>query len=103
MLDLDASIDLDEIVVIVPIDEKLARAGIEITRLLDQAHGRIVDFVTHLRRQIGSRRFLDELLMAALEGAIALEKMDDVTVPIAEDLYFNMAWLFEVFFNVDAA
>jgi hypothetical protein len=35
--------------------------------------------------------FLDELLVAALDGAVALAEVDDRAVPVAEDLDLDVA------------
>ena len=53
--------------------------------------GRLV----HARRG----RFLDHLLVAPLERAIALEQMDDIAVAIAEHLHLDMARAFDPFFE----
>src|SRR6185369_17808041 len=43
------------------------------------------------RRCQGRRgRFLDDFLVSPLDGALALEDMDDVAMRIAEDLKFNV-------------
>ena len=39
----------------------------------------------------GGGRFLDDLLVAALERAVALEEMDDVAMGVAEHLHFDVA------------
>ncbi len=48
----------------------------------------------------GGRDF-DDLLMAALHGAIALVEMEDVAVAIAEDLDFDVAGAADVAFEED--
>ena len=48
------------------------------------------------------RRLLDELLMTALEGAVALPQMNAVTVLVGEDLDLDVPRLFDEFFDVDA-
>ena len=45
----------------------------------------------------------DEFLVAALDRAIAVEKMDDVAFRIAEDLDFDMARIDESFFDENRA
>ena len=39
----------------------------------------------------GRRRLLDDLLVAALDGAFPLEEVDDVAVGVAEDLHLDVA------------
>ena len=58
------------------------------------AHGR-----THACRHIGGRGLLDDLLVSPLQGAVALEQMDDVAVPVAEHLNLDVARLGNVLFN----
>ena len=83
--------------------QELAGAGVVVAGRLDQPHGRLADVVADLWRQVRRGRFLDQLLMAALQRAIALPQMDDVAVPVAEDLHFDVARLLDVLFEVDAA
>src|SRR5690606_20522331 len=45
--------------------------------------------------------FLPHLLVAALQRAVALAKMDAVACPVAENLQLDMAWLFQILFDVD--
>ena len=58
------------------------------------AHGR-----AHACRHIGGRGLLDDLLVSPLQGAVALEQMDDVAVPVAEHLNLDVARLGNVPFN----
>ena len=39
--------------------------------------------------------------MPTLDAAIAFAEVDDVPVVVCRDLEFDMAWLFDVFFDVD--
>ena len=54
-------------------------------------------------RFVHARRgcYLDDFLVAALQRAIALEQMDDITVGIAENLHLDMARALDVFFDQD--
>ena len=49
------------------------------------------------------RRFLDHLLVAALRRAIALEQMNHVPVPIAEDLHLHMTRARQIFLEYEPA
>ena len=49
------------------------------------------------------RAFLDDLLMTALHGAFALTEMNQVAVPVARDLDFNVTRLLDHLFEVDFA
>ena len=52
----------------------------------------------HARR----RRFLDHLLVAALQRAVALEQMDDIAVLVAEHLHLDMARAGDIFLDQHA-
>ena len=47
----------------------------------------------HGRVEVGGRRDLDDLLMPALDRAIAFEKMDEVAVRVAQELHFDVLGL----------
>ena len=49
----------------------------------------------------GRRRLLDELLMAALDRAVALAEEDHVPVRVGENLHLDMPRVFEVPLDVD--
>ena len=53
-----------------------------------------------LRSDGGRRRLLDELLVAPLDGAVALAEMDDVAVTVREDLHLHVARVVEVALDV---
>ena len=52
----------------------------------------------HARR----RRFLNHLLVAALQGTIALEQMHDIAVHIAENLNLDVPWREDIFLDQHA-
>src|SRR5690606_7692629 len=90
MLDLEARIHLDEIEP-VRIGDEFDRSG---TGIADRRTGSApsgTDLFAFLRRERGGRRFLDHLLVTALQGAFALEQRDDIAVMVAEDLHLDMA------------
>src|SRR6202049_3524470 len=51
----------------------------------------------------GGWAFLDDLLMTPLHRAFALTEMDQVAVPVARDLDFNVTRPVDRFFDVDFA
>src|SRR4051812_39905725 len=59
--------------------------------------------LSHTRPEFGSQRrrrcLLDDLLISPLDGAFALEHMDDVAMRIPENLNFNVAWIPNVLLN----
>ena len=48
-------------------------------------------------------RFLNQFLVATLDGAFTLTQVDRVTVAIAEHLYFDVAHVFKILLEVDHA
>ena len=56
----------------------------------------------NLVAQAGGRGFLDHLLVAALERAVALEQMHDIAMGIAEDLDLDMARACDIDLQQDA-
>ena len=84
------------------VGDELDRAGADIAdraRRLDRgrAHRR-----AQLGRHAGRRRFLDHLLMAALQRAVALVEMNDIAVPVAEHLHLDVARRGDVFLDQHA-
>jgi hypothetical protein len=49
----------------------------------------------------GRGRLLDDLLVAALDGAVALAEVDDVAVAVGEDLHLDVARVGQVALEVD--
>src|SRR5262249_48808726 len=92
VLDLDAWVDLDEVEgLAVGIDEELDRAGVVQTDRSAHGQRRVEDALARVRVEVGGRGDLDNLLMAALDGAVALEQVDQVAVPITEELDLDVA------------
>ncbi len=79
------------------------RAGVLVIdrlRQLDRgpAHG-----LAHGRRDEGRGRFLEQLLVAALDGAIALADMDDLAVAVGQDLEFDVVRILDQLFEIERA
>src|SRR5690606_16356342 len=51
--------------------------------------------------EVRRRRALDDLLVAALDGAVALEEMHDIAVCIAQNLDLDMARALHELFQID--
>ena len=103
MLDLQARVHLEEIRFVV--------AGLE--NEFDRARRVVADGATELQRgieqlrahsigQMSRGRLLDHLLVVALDGALALEQMDEVAVSVAEQLHFEMTRPFDEAFEQHA-
>ena len=102
MLDLQAGVHLEKIEAIGPeaargVDDELDRAGPDIADGLGRRHRRRTHRRACVFRQAGRRRLLDDLLVAALQRAIALPQMNDIALAVAEHLHFDMARREDVF------
>src|SRR5215467_7669126 len=90
---------------------------VELLALHDELHGSRVDVLDgarprhrgrgepllQARRQVWSWALLDDLLVAALDGAIALVQMHDLAMAIAEDLHLDVPRLGEVALDEERA
>ena len=63
--------------------------------------GDLPDPLAQLGRDRRRGRLLDELLVAALDRAVALAEVDDVAVGVGEDLHLDVARVLEVALDVD--
>ena len=73
MLDLDARVHFEEIKVAVRIDQELDRARADVVHSLRRAHRDLAHLGPHLGCDKRRRRFFDDLLIAPLNRAFALE------------------------------
>src|ERR671935_3309060 len=91
MLDLQPRVHLEEVEVTVGIDEELDGAGIHIARRAREATGGLAH--PRAQRPVDERRraLLHQLLVASLDGALALAGVDDVAVRVAKDLDLDVA------------
>ena len=90
VLHLHPRIDLDEIVVLLAVDEKLDGTGIDIADMAHDAQ-RVVEKALPRRLRKGRvRRHLDDLLEASLDGAVAFEQVDDLAVGVGQNLHLDM-------------
>ena len=103
MLDLNAGVHLAEIEVAVLVNEKLDGARTAVADALGQRNRRARHFFAQLRRYKCGRAFLDELLVAALYRALALEQVHHVAEAVAEDLHLDMARIMDIFFHIQTA
>ena len=101
MFYLDAGIHFHEEEVAVLIEEKLDGPDIPVVHSFDGFDGDAADFTAELLVDSGRRRFFEQLLMTALDRAIALAKMHDMPTVVGGNLHFDMAGLEEIAFEVD--
>ncbi len=81
---------------------KFHRAGAVVVHGLGQRHGLLAHEFPGLGVEQWRRCFLHHLLIAALDGTLALTQMDHIAVLVAEHLNFNMARVDDEFFEEDA-
>ena len=103
MLDLQPGVHLEEVEVPVAVHEELHGPGVDVADGRGQPAGRLAHARAHGLVHERRRRFLDELLVAPLDRALALAEVDDGAVGIGEDLDLDVAWLGEVALDVDGA
>ncbi len=103
VLDLDARIHLNEVELAVLVHQELDRSGVLVADMGEAANESLADLLAHLRRDLKRRRFFDEFLMAALDGALALEECGDVAVLIGENLELDVARLLDELLHVEFA
>ncbi len=91
MLDLDARVHLHEIELPLFIDEELHRADVLVADRLGELDRRAAHLLAQLVVEERRRGFLDDLLVAPLDGAIALAQVDDAAVAVGDDLELDVA------------
>ena len=101
VLDLDAGVHLDEVVVAVAVDEELHGAGVDIADGLGDLHGVGVQLLADALGHAPRGRELDDLLVAALQRAVALAEVAHVAVLVGEDLHLDVLGLHEVLLDED--
>ncbi len=103
VFDLDAGVHLDEIILAALIHEELQRAGVYVFDVFGDFHGVRADLFAQLLGHRPCRREFHDLLVAPLQGAVALAKMVAVAVFIRKHLHFDVLWLNKEFFDEDIA
>ncbi len=91
VLDLQARVHLEEVEAPVLGEQELERAGAEVADALRALHGDGAHARDELARSGGARRLLDDLLVPALDRAVALEDVHEVALAIAEHLDLDVA------------
>ena len=100
VLDLDACVHFDEVELtfLVEILESASPSIADLAAGLDAA---LADARALLRRKLGCRGLLHDLLVPSLHGAIALAEIDRVPVPVGEHLHLDVSRVLEVLFEID--
>src|SRR6266478_4241881 len=101
VLDLQPRVDLEEVELAVAIHEELDGAGIYVARRPRDPAGRLAHLAPQLGGDAGRWALLDELLIPALDRALALAEMNDGAVGVGEDLDLDVARRGDVLLDVD--
>ena len=91
VLDLQAGVQLDEVEAPVGAEQELEGAGVAVADRTARALGGRLHLLARLGRQGGRRRLLDQLLVAALDRALALAEREDVAEVVAQHLDLDVA------------
>ena len=102
MLDLEPRVHLEEIEAAILPGDEFHRAGAVVADRLGERHRLLAHPGTRLRVEQRARRFLDDLLVAALDRALALAEMDHVAVLVAQHLDFDVARIGDELLDEDA-
>ncbi len=91
MLDLEAAVDLDERRRPVGAEQELEGPGVDVAELAAGPLDRGLHRLARLGRERHRRRLLDELLVAALNRALALAEREHAALGVAEHLDLDVA------------
>ena len=103
MFNLNTGVHFHEVEITMLVKQKLYGSGTLIVNGRRCCYSRITHSGTKLFVDRRRRSFLDELLMAALYGAVTFTEVHRVTVLVCKYLYLNVARVFNELFNIDAA
>ena len=101
MLDLDAAVDLDEVEVALAVQQELERPDTLVAGGENGANRQVAESLASRLGHGRRRTLLDDLLVAPLDAAITLTKVNAVPVLVDQDLDLNVAALLDPFFEVD--
>ncbi len=101
MLDLQAGVHFHEIELVVLVEQEFHRAGVDVAHRLGGAHRQLADVLPLRLGELGRGRDFDQLLVAALDRAVALEQMDHVALGVAQNLYLDVLGPHHAFFDED--
>ena len=100
VLHLDPGVHFEEEVVLADL-EPLHGPGGAIADRGRRVGGDLADSLAHLFVDLGSGRLLDQLLVAALDRAVALAEVDDAALRVGEDLDLYVPRVLQVSLEVD--
>jgi hypothetical protein len=100
VLDLDAGVHLHEVELAGRVDQELHRAGAGVPHRAGAAHRGLAHPGPQVRGEHGGRRLLQQLLLAALDRAVALPQVHHAAVGVAEDLHLHVPRALDVLLQV---
>ena len=103
VLDLDAGVDFEEVEVALVVEQELERARVGVLHRAGGIDDDAAQLAAHLLGHRDRRPFFEQLLMAALDRALALAEVDNRAVMIAQHLKLDMARVLDVLLDVDVA
>src|SRR3954463_7182865 len=103
VLDLDARIHLEEKEVALVVEEELERTGVGVLHRARRIDDGAPEFAAHFFGHRNRWSFFQQLLMAALNRALALTKVNDGAMVIAEYLKFDMTRVLDVLLEIDVS
>src|SRR5690606_23570364 len=83
--------------------QELERPGTAVAHLAARSNAALADRLALLGRDARSRCLFDDLLVTALQRAIALAEVNHIAVVVGKDLDFDVARPLEEFLHVDLA
>ena len=101
MLDLDAGIHLDKVVVALLIPQEFHCPGATIANFPQCLGHARSQLLSGLRIHGGRGRLLNQLLVAPLDAALALAQMHDATVAVSQHLELDVARPFDELLHID--
>ena len=103
MLHLKARVGLHEVEAPAGIHQELEGAGVRVLHRFGRVDDDGAHAPSHLVAERDRRRFLEQLLVPALDGALALAEMNHGAVMVPEHLELDVARRLDVFFDVHVA
>lgn len=103
VLDLDAGVDLDEVVAVLLVDEELGGTSIAVANRLGQLHSIGQDAVTDIEGKVLGGSNLNDLLVTALNAAVTLIQMHNIAMVITKQLDLDVLGFIKEAFHKDGA
>lgn len=100
VLHLNTGVHLDEVETTVLVEE-LERTGAAVADVDARLDAASQDFLARLLVDARCRRFFENLLVAALQRAVAVAQVDGVALAVGQHLHFDVARVGEEFFQID--